>query len=124
MNGFLALLLGLHGVAHLVGFVAAFGLREDVVHSTTLLFGRVDIGEAGSRAMGVLWLAVAVAFVVAGAATWARTAWWPPLTLSVAAVSSLLCLLALPEARIGLPVNALIVVFTLLGVRWGWMVHA
>jgi hypothetical protein len=121
VNGFLGLLMVLHGLAHMVGFVAAFGLRPDVAHSTTLFFARLDAGEAGSRAIGVVWLALGLTFAVAGVATWSKLAWWPTLAVVVASLSSFLCLLSLPEARIGLPVNALILFATVLGTRWGWM---
>ena len=41
-----------HGVAHLVGFLAAWQLHTspDVPYTTTVFAGHIDIGAAGSRA--------------------------------------------------------------------------
>jgi hypothetical protein len=50
----LGVLIALHGLAHLVGFAAP-------------LAGRLDLGDAGIRVVGVLWLLLAVALWVAAA---------------------------------------------------------
>jgi len=55
------LFLGIHGFAHLVGFVVPWKLRvpPDAPYKTTLLAGRIDIGDAAMRGMGLWWLATA-----------------------------------------------------------------
>lgn len=55
----LALFLLVHGTAHLPGFTLAWRLTSnpDMPYTTTLLGGLVDVGEAGIRVVGVLWLA-------------------------------------------------------------------
>jgi len=114
----LAILMALHGVAHLVGFAGAWSLApEGVPYKTTVLAGHVDLGDVGIRAVGLLWLATAAAFLFAGLAAVRGTAWWPQLALGVAAVSLLLSATEWPEARIGVAINALIIT-ALIAARW------
>lgn len=110
MQTALAILMFLHGVAHLVGFVASWQLAplEGMPCKTTVLAGRVDLGDAGIRVMGVAWLLAAAAFFVVAAAAAIDRSWWMPATAGVALSSSLLTLLAWPDSRIGLLVNAAI----------------
>ena len=67
MRFVLALLLVAHGVAHLVGFVSSWKLATlaELPYKTTVFSGRVDVGDAGIRMMGALWLLAALAFLVA-----------------------------------------------------------
>ena len=101
-----ALLIG-HGVAHIVGFVVPWKLMQmpEMPYRTTILGGTMDVGDAGIRLIGVLWLSIAVAFaVVAGGvvASWSmRMA-----VFTLLALSSAFCVIGWPEARIGLIVNA------------------
>src|SRR5829696_5581074 len=98
----LAILMALHGVAHLVGFSGAWSLApEGVPYKTTVLAGHVDLGDVGIRAVGLLWLAAAAAFLFAG----------------LAAVSLRLSATEWPEARIGVAINALIIT-ALIAARW------
>ena len=100
-----ALLIG-HGVAHIVGFVVPWKLMQmpEMPYRTTILGGMMDVGDAGIRLMGVLWLLIGLAFaVVAGGvvAGWSlRTA-----VFALLALSSAFCVIGWPEARIGLIVN-------------------
>ena len=65
-----ALFFVAHGVAHLVGFAASWqlGSLRDMTYSTIILNGTIDVGDAGMRVMGVLWVAAAVAFAAAAVA--------------------------------------------------------
>jgi hypothetical protein len=94
----------LHGIAHLVGFAGAWHVGE-LPYKTTVLAGRVDLGDAGIRATGVLWLAAAVAFVIVGAGTALNYGWWARATLYVTLASLALTMIEFPEAKIGLVVN-------------------
>ena len=121
MTWAIAALLAAHGFAHLVGFVGGFALAPaKVPHATTLLGGRLDVGEAGIRAVGALWLAAALAFFVMATATAMRAAWWPRATAIVALASLALCLTALPESKVGVIVNVAIVVLVAVVVRGPW----
>ena len=109
MRFFLAAFLIAHGVAHLVGFVVPWKLvsTAEVPYRTTILGGVTDLGETGARALGVVWLVAALAFVVLAAAVVAgsNVRMWMFTMLSLSIV---LCVVGWPEARIGLVVNAVL----------------
>ena len=118
-----AAFLAAHGVAHLVGFLGAWGwlASAQVPHRTTILFGRVDLGEVGIRVFGVLWLLLAVGFLMGGwgvAASQAGVARW---LIAMSSVSIAACILAWPDARIGVAVNAAVLVVVAYAVRSGWL---
>ncbi|MGD8494911.1 MAG: hypothetical protein PVF05_01885 [Gemmatimonadales bacterium] len=119
MRFLLALLMALHGLAHGVGFVVTWRLTEfqDMPHDTTLLSGTVDVGEAGIRAVGVLWLLAGVAFFVAAGAALVNAAWWPTMTVVTAVCSLPLSIAGWPESRIGVAVNLVLLVLIAFGVR-------
>jgi hypothetical protein len=105
----LSALLIAHGVAHLVGFAVPWRLisTPDVPYRTTLLGGAIDVGDAGARAVGILWLVAAAGFVLLGSAGIAG--WSVRSPLYVALVLSLtLCVLGWPDARIGVWVNVML----------------
>jgi hypothetical protein len=122
----LAVLMILHGVAHLPGFVSSWRLAAlpELPYHTTVLGGRVDIGNAGMRAMGVLWLAAGLAFWIAGAAALTGQRGWIALATGVVAASLVLCALEWPVARIGLGVNLAIALALVLAQRMGWFAAA
>ena len=100
----LAALMILHGIAHLVGFAGSWHVG-DLPYKTTVLGGRVDLGDAGIRVTGVLWLAAAVAFVMVGAGTALNYNWWTRAASYVTVASLALTIIELPEAKLGLIVN-------------------
>jgi len=97
-------------VAHLVGFVVPWRLLEsdETPYKTTLFAGRVDVGDLGIKVVGLLWLATAAAFAVAAWAFWRGQAWAPSFVGTTAAFSLVLSLIAWPDSRIGVLINALI----------------
>lgn len=122
----LAVLFALHGIAHGVGFVASWRLAEleEMPYRTTLLAGRVDVGDVGVRTMGILWLVAGLTFLAVGLSVWRRQAWWPSLAIGVTLFSLVLCVLGWPDSRIGVAVNVAILVLLALGVRLGWLASA
>lgn len=106
----LAFLMAIHGFAHLPGFLSSWRLAkiEGLPYGTTVLNGRLDLGDAGIRAIGVSWLLLAVGFWVASAGAIANRPWWVPAAASLAVGSLLLCVLGWPEARIGVAVNLIL----------------
>jgi hypothetical protein len=58
MRFVLAALLIVHGVAHAVGFVVPWKLvsTAEVPYKTTIPGGMCDVGDAGARALGIVWL--------------------------------------------------------------------
>jgi hypothetical protein len=99
-----------HGLIHLIGFVGPWGISsvEGFAYRTTALGGAIALGDTGARAIGIVWLACAVGFVVAGFGIWRRAPWALPLTAALAVVSIVVCVLGLPETSAGIVVNAVI----------------
>jgi hypothetical protein len=94
----LSILLLLHGIAHLPGFVVPWRLTAlpELPYKTTVLGGALDIGGSGVRTLGLLWL-------------------------GVVASSTVLCILGWPDSRIGLAVNLVLLALLLANVRFGWI---
>lgn len=122
MKILLVLLMMLHGVAHVVSFIEAWQLMPRTFpYKTTILAGRVDLGGVGTRALGMIWLGVAVAFMLAATGAVVGAAWWAPLAIGGVAISLLLSAVELPQARPGLTINVAIVAMLLVGGRLGWL---
>lgn len=119
MRFVLALLLVAHGVAHLVGFVSSWKLATlaELPYKTAVFSGRVDVGDAGIRVMGVLWLLAALAFLVAAFAVATETGWAVRFTLAAVIASLILCVVFWPDARIGVAVNVGLALLLAIGVR-------
>ncbi len=119
-----AVLLALHGLAHLPGFLTPWRLAtlEGLPYTTRVLAGRVDVGAGGARMLGVLWLLTALAFWLAADLAVLGRGGWGTLALAACAVSFVLCVLGLPEARLGLALNAaMLAALLLMGPRAGWL---
>jgi hypothetical protein len=119
MRFVLASFLLAHGVAHLVGFVSSWKLATlaELPYKTTVFSGRVDVGDAGIRVMGVLWLLAALAFLVAAIAVATEAGWAVGLTVVGVIASLMLCLAGWPDARIGVAVNVGLVLLLAIGAR-------
>jgi hypothetical protein len=105
-----AIVVAAHGLIHLIGFVVPWGIVtvEGFAYRTTTLDGAILLGDAGARAIGILWLGCAAGFVIAGLGIWRRAAWALPLTAALAVGSVAVCILGLPETAAGIVVNAVI----------------
>jgi len=103
-------LVAAHGLIHLIGFVVPWGIStvEGFPYRTTALGGVIALGDSGARALGIVWLACAVGFVVAGLGIWRGVSWALPLTAALAVASIAVCVLGLPESSAGILVNAAI----------------
>lgn len=96
-----------HAFAHLPGFVIPWQLMTspEMPYKTTVLAGHLNVGPAGIRIVGLLWLAVAL-LVAAAAVSWVvRSPWAAGLTILATVVSLATCLVELPQAWIGVAVN-------------------
>lgn len=85
---------------------------------TSVLGGGPEVGEAGIRVLGVLWLLAAIGFWVASVGALADRDWWTSAAIGVALASLILCFLQWPDSRIGALVDLLIIVAVLLGRRF------
>ncbi|MFW5696838.1 MAG: ABC transporter permease [Phototrophicaceae bacterium] len=97
----------LHGVAHLLATSVYWKLNEseDLVYDTTILGGRLDLGETGIWIFGLIWLIAGLLTAVAGVGVLRQSAWARPLLLGVTLFSLAICLLVVESARIGVLVN-------------------
>ena len=119
MRIFLAILMTLHGLAHIPGVLGSWRLATfaEMPYSTTLFGGRLDVGDAGMRVVGVLWLITEAGFVAAAAGALAQRPWWTTTALAACGLSVLLCVAMLPQARIGIPVDLVIAGAIILSAR-------
>ena len=122
----LGVLMLAHGVAHLPGLLASWRLATfpEIPYHTTLLGGRIDVGDGGMRLVGALWLVAALAFGVAALGAFQTRGWWTSAALAAALGSLALCVTEWPAARIGVFVNVAIVGAVLLGQRAFWAASA
>lgn len=104
MRSLIACLLALHGVAHFVGVRAAFGpgpMRPRLIPVPRAL-------------EGAAWLVLGLGFVASAALLYSSRGSALALLLGLSGGSLLMCLLAWPEARIGVVVDGLLLILTLL----------
>ena len=110
-----------HGLCHFVGFVVPWKIltMKEEPYRTTLLAGRLDVGSIGIRLVGILWLLACVAFMASGVGALASSAWWRNVMVPLALASSVLCVLGLPGAKIGILANALLLAVVVgASLRW------
>lgn len=115
------LYLVVHGICHLVGFIVPWKIAElkEEPYKTTLLSGAIDVGDAGIRIVGVLWLLAAIGFIAGGIGVFAHAHWWRPFILGLSIASLVLCIFGLPGAKIGLLANVIIFLYLFAGERFG-----
>ena len=107
MKILIAAFLFVHAIAHLVGFVVPWKLAvlPDAPYKTTLFNDRLDLGHTGIRIVGLLWLLGFLAFAVVAVLFLLEHGLWMKLAVGTAVYSLLLSVSALPEAKVGIPVN-------------------
>lgn len=81
----------------------------------------MDVGEVGIKVIGLVWLAAGVAFIVLAVATLTRATWWQPLAYTMLGLSTVLCVVGWPDARLGLAANAVILTLIVIGLRGAWL---
>ncbi len=112
-----------HGLIHVLGFAVYWKLAtiEGLSYGNRLLSGSLEVGEAGARVFGLLWLVAAVGFVVAGVAVLLLRPWWRPLTFGVALLSLAITVLGWPDSWFGVLVNLAILAYLFVGGKRGWL---
>jgi hypothetical protein len=100
----------LHGLIHLLGFVAYWPLVEiaELPYKTSLLDGRLILGEAGMRLFSVLWLLVAVGLVGSAAGLATGQSWWLPVMMIAVVVSLVITVLDWSQAFRGAMISLLL----------------
>jgi hypothetical protein len=114
----LAIFLGLHGLAHLVG-TELLGSAADG-ESAELLGGAITADSPTTlRLLGIGWILLAVAFLVTAGLTWLDRPRWPDLLGAVATVSLVFSLLLLWASTAGVVINAVLIAVALRAPRAG-----
>ena len=104
MKIFLFIVLVMHGIIHLVGFIKAFDLIE-LSHLTKTI----------SKPLGVLWLLTSILFFICMFALWMNYPWWWMLTLVTVILSQVIIVFDWNEAGFGTIANAIIFSGALVG---------
>ena len=105
----MAILLVVHGIAHFVGVVAAFGAFEsdeelEYLGGTWMVGNELIIGL-----LGMLWATLGLAFLFSAIAVVTEFRGWERSLILLGTLSTALCVLALWTAWIGIIVNAVII---------------
>jgi hypothetical protein len=105
-----AVLLALHGVIHLIGFVSPWRIAtlQGFAYRTTAFNGGLDIGDVGVRVIGLVWLGLTLGFLAAGFGVWSGVPWAVGLTGVLATVSLIVCVAGLPETAAGVAIDVAI----------------
>lgn len=122
MKIFIALILIIHGFAHLVGFLVPWKIRKfkEMPFKTTLLNGRIDAGKVGIKIIGSLWLAICLLFFFSAFLLITNNPLWFTIIIITILFSIIMCILGLPDSKIGILANIflLLLLFILLGIDW------
>lgn len=107
-----AIALFLHGVAHLVGFLVPWKLikSKEMPYKTTIFSDKMDLGDAGIRLFGLLWLVMGLSFMFLAWACWTGQDWVVPGILVASLMSFGACILGWPQSGIGIWVNMAIII--------------
>lgn len=112
-------LMLIHAVAHLPGFLVSWQLATfaELPYKTTLLAGRLNAGDGGMRFAGLVWLTLGFAFVASAVGVLARLTWGTAVATLATVVSLLLCILGWPDTRFGVVVNLVLGAWLLRGTQ-------
>ena len=118
----LAIFLMAHGIAHMVGFIVYWQISdfEEMTYKTTILNGKVDIKDYGIRIVGIFWLLLALAFIFNGIVLIIGLSFWETLTLYISIISLIFCIICLPDSKIGVAVNIIILIFILVNINYNF----
>jgi len=102
----IAVLFVLHGLVHLLGFVVPWKLAtvSGFPYRTDILSG-MDVGAAGARLIGLLWLLAGLGFVAGGVALAFGASFWWAIVLCAGVLSLALATLWWQQAYAGLVID-------------------
>jgi hypothetical protein len=107
-----AVFLFVHGFAHVVGFLTTTGIVKDEKTSgvPSLFFTGLKPGGAALWAFGIVWLLTAAGFVLCGVAVINEASWALPAIVAATAVSSILSIIWIKAAPMGIVANVAVVI--------------
>jgi hypothetical protein len=105
-----SIILFFHGLIHLMGTTVymKLGSLDGFPYKTSILNGRMDLGESGIYIFGVLWALAAIGFVVTTVGLFAQSKWNQSLLVGVSIFSLILTGLDWEIASAGFIVNVAI----------------
>ncbi len=108
----LAIIIVLHGLVHLMGLVSYLKLGEvqGLPYKTTVLDGRINLGNNGIGIYGGLWGVATLGFVFAAIGLLLNSSWWLPLLTTTAVFSLILTMVDLNVAMAGVVVNVALLI--------------
>ncbi|MDQ3844378.1 MAG: hypothetical protein M3342_10240 [Bacteroidota bacterium] len=114
MKYLLVLLLAMHGLIHLIGFVKQWDLAPVTGFSGQ---GLVPLSKNLSQIIGILWLAVCLAFLFSAVSVLLHKSWWWAPALTALFVSQVLIFFYWNDAKWGTVANVIVLLIGL--VAWG-----
>lgn len=115
----LAMIGLLHGLIHLLGFVAYWPVTPiaELPYKTVILGGQIDLGARGMRVYSLLWLAVGLGFIIASVSLGLGRPSWTAIMLSATILSIIVCILDWKAAFRGVLID--VALLLVLGVVFG-----
>jgi len=107
MKWFLAVVIFIHGLIHLLGAVNELGLAKVEGFSNQTLF---LIPQNTHPIFGVLWFIAVLAFLMTVFGLVTNRQWWRPVAIGAVILSQILILIWWPDAKWGTIVNVLIII--------------
>ena len=99
-----AIIILIHGIIHLMGFVKAFQLAD--INPVT---------QSISKPLGMLWLFTALFFVIAAVLFYLKIEWWFVLAFIAIFISQTLIIIYWKESKFGTLANIIILIPAILG---------
>lgn len=106
MRTVLFIVIGIHGLIHLIGFFNAFNLK-----------GFEQFTQFVSKTSGILWLIAGLFFVATGFAYLLKNNYWWMLGFVAVILSQLLILYFWKDARYGTIVNVIVLILSVIGLQ-------
>lgn len=105
------IIIALHGLVHLIGFVKEFKLSEVKQISGPSL---VSVSAIQAKLLGILWFTTAALFSVLAVAILLKQQWAPLVGITAIVLSQILLILYWKDAKFGTIANLLIITYIIL----------
>ena len=113
INTIFTIILLIHAIAHLPGFIMAFKLAEikELPFSTKIFFKKIEIGEIGIKIYGLVWLVLSIIFFVSVLFILFDKPVYKDTVLVASLLSLIISIGGLPETKYGVIINLLIIIY-------------
>ena len=95
-------------------------MSANVPRLTTLFGGRLNVADTAQKPIGLLWLLTGASFIAAGVLGLTGAPLWFGFATVASAVSLVMCVVAWPLSKVGVAVNAALLLLLPLG-QLGWI---